>query len=74
MCVGGGERWLGNFRDHEEKNLPQMGGGVKISFMNPWGGGGRKGHKYDFRFLFWHQNALASPQVPLFFIYFFFNL
>ena len=33
--------------------------------------GGRKGHKYDFHFLFWHQNALASPPVPLFFIYFF---
>ena len=23
-----------------KKILPQMGGGVKISFMNPWGGGG----------------------------------
>ena len=56
--------------------LSQMGGGVKISFMNPWGVGG---HKYDFHFLFWHQNALASgglcppPQTPspiiIFFIF-----
>ena len=40
----------------------------KISLMNPWGGGG---HKYDFHFLFWHQNALASggqpPHLSLFF-------
>ena len=37
-------------------------GGVKISCMNPLGLGG---HKYDFHFLFWHQNALASgAKVP----------
>ena len=49
------------------------------------GGGGSKfhiwihrgGHKYDFHFLLWHQNALASgggglcPPDPLFYQYFF---
>ena len=59
---GGGRGGLGNFRWSWKKFYPN--GGVKISFMNPWGGG----HKYDFHFLFWNQNALASaglrPQTP----------
>ena len=55
---------LGNFKGGgHEIFLPLMGGGGKISFMNPMGG-----QKYDFHF-FWHQNALAcgdkAPRDPL---------
>ena len=31
---------LGNFRGDDENNSTPNGGGVKISFMNPWGRGG----------------------------------
>ena len=41
-----------------------MGGGGQNFICRGWGG-----HKYDFHFLFWHQNDLASgglrPQNPL---------
>ena len=55
-----------------KKNLPQMG---DQNFIYESIGG----HKYDFHFLRWHQNALASgglcpPPRPLFYQYFFFHL
>ena len=42
-----------------------MGGGGQNFTYESMGGGG--GHKYDFHFLFWHQNALAALLISLIF-------
>ena len=57
-----------------KKILSQMGGGQNFIYESIGGGG----HKYDFHFLFWHQNALASgglcpPRHPHLFFFFFFS-
>ena len=61
----GGGVWAILGGEGHEKILPQMGGGVKISLMNPWGGGVTNMISISF---LWHQNALASgglrPQTP----------
>ena len=59
--VGGGG--LGNFSGDTKNILPQIGDGggagdQNLIYESMGRGGG--GHKYDFHFLFWHENALAS--------------
>ena len=58
-----------------KKFYPKWGGGQTFIYESIVGGGRPGGHKYDFHFLFWHQNALASrgfaPRPPFLTLFFF---
>ena len=59
LSTGGGGG-LGNLRGSWKKSTPN-GGGQNFIYESMGAGG----HKYDFHFLFWHQNALASGEPPV---------